>query len=405
MKKFIYLCGMMLITMNIMAQIDPYDRNWRLLINEEFEGANRSWGRDFVEINPDTASIWHCFYDDYWPSCITLDTNQHSVFQRTNCLFNDGINYSDGIFRIIAERIDSTSIISAQCEDYEFPFPSSHWCNTNHQWLYFYSGTIETIERFRYGYFEIRCKTPVHRGAFPAFWLFGGEFGDNPRYEEIDIFEYSWNITIPNVNPSPELGYRNVFNTGMYYDYDKQGNRREFAHKVVRFPENIPDMNQWHTFGLEWLPGRVIWYFDGEVINEFYDANNIPHGNMRLIANYSIDHWALQNPWDYTTQPILTECDTMMIDYIKVYQLNADCDEDLVVSRATQLDSINSMKHSITIGNTNNDILIPSTTHRTIRATEITINGGIEIPIGAQLTFITHPCPDDDNSKPNISQK
>ncbi|MBR0178010.1 MAG: family 16 glycosylhydrolase [Bacteroidales bacterium] len=393
MKKFVYLCGMMLLSMNMMAQIDPYDQNWHLYLNEEFEGNNRSWGRDFVEVNPDTISLWHCFYDDYWPSCITLDKNQHSIFQRTHCLFNDGINFSDGIFRIVAERINPNSIASVGCGDYEFPYPSYHWCDTRHHWLYYYSGAIETIERFHYGYFEIRCKTPVHQGAFPAFWLFGGEFGENSRYEEIDVFEYSWDITMPGTNPSPYYGYRYVFNTGMLFDHDEHGDLREFAHKVVRFPENKPDMNHWHTFGLEWMPHRVVWYFDGEIVNEFNDADNIPYGQMRLIADYVINHWACKDPWDHTSPPVVTEMDTMMIDYIKVYQLNADCEEDLIVSRATQLDSVCSMKRSITIGNPDNAIVAPTTLHRTFRASEIIIDGEFEVPLGSQLAFIAHLCP------------
>lgn len=38
MKKIIYLCAMMLLCLNAMAQIDPYDKNWDTVFIEDFSG-------------------------------------------------------------------------------------------------------------------------------------------------------------------------------------------------------------------------------------------------------------------------------------------------------------------------------------------------------------------------------
>ena len=43
MKKFVYLCGMMLLSLNIMAQIDLNDRNWDTIVNDDFTTPRRFW--------------------------------------------------------------------------------------------------------------------------------------------------------------------------------------------------------------------------------------------------------------------------------------------------------------------------------------------------------------------------
>ena len=43
MKKFVYLCGMMLLCMNMMAQIDLNDRNWKNVLDEQFDEDSSYW--------------------------------------------------------------------------------------------------------------------------------------------------------------------------------------------------------------------------------------------------------------------------------------------------------------------------------------------------------------------------
>ena len=62
------------------------------------------------------------------------------------------------------------------------------------------------------------------------------------------------------------------------------------------------------------MPDHVIWYFDGKVMNEYYDTDNIPHRPMYLNVNYAIDNYYRHGGTKWT------ETDEMVIDYIKVYQ-------------------------------------------------------------------------------------
>ena len=64
MKKFFYLCAMMLLSMDIMAQIDPYDRNWKVVVFDDFDQPNRQFDSTFQE--PD--SLWTAFSHWLHPS-------------------------------------------------------------------------------------------------------------------------------------------------------------------------------------------------------------------------------------------------------------------------------------------------------------------------------------------------
>lgn len=389
MKRIAYLCCLAMTSLTMTAQIDTGDlRNWTVVLDENFEGSGRDWNAHYYEIWQDSVGydpIWKCLYD-FWPSGVTLDTNRHQISQRRQCLFNNGTSLNDNMMRIVAAFGSDDPI---NCGAYEIPAGldgnGHHFhCDTTHHSLYYYSGNIETVDQFRYGYFEIRCKTPVHDGAFPAFWL----FGTGRRYEEIDVYEYSrrW-VGYPINNDSARY-----FNTGMMYGKDEQGNRIPHALKIVHIGRDRLDLGHWHTFGLEWLPDRLLWYFDGAVVNEYYDRDSIPSGLMAVKANYSIDRFALENHINHLP-PAWRDTDTMVIDYIKVYQLNADCEEDCLITRATQLDSIRSMKRTITFCSTDSTLVVPSSTVQTIRAEEITLNGMLEIASGAQLAFVTSLCP------------
>lgn len=190
----------------------------------------------------------------------------------------------------------------------------------------------------------------------------------------------------------------------MMYGKDEHGNRIPHALKVVNFGQNKPDLSHWHTFGLKWFPDRVLWYFDGEVVNEYRNIDSIPSGLMTVKANYSIDRFALENHLNHLP-PAWRDTDTMVIDYIKVYQLNADCEDDLIVTRVSQIDSIHSMKRTITFCATDSTLVIPSTTYQTLRAENIILDGMLEIQSGAQISFITSLCPCSGSKEENEGEK
>lgn len=396
MRKFVYLCGMMLFCLNMMAQIDPYDRNWDTIVLDDFSTPGRYWHNWSFISNDD---LWRAY-----PGHGVTHGDELMIYQYDQCHFNDNDNYME----LIAEY-DTTHRIPIN--DYKLPF----WMYPNNggpgfpikDSLFYFSGEIDYIKGqqkadegiFRYGYFEIRCKLPIHQGAFPAFWLWHADKNlPDPHYEEIDIFEFSWRFEDDNLphpySPNPHgAGDPFCFTSGIYYNDTSAYCGYETSRARV-FPMINDSLNHWHTFACEWLPERIIWYCDGQVVNEFYDVNRIPHHKLTLKANYAIDHYVLNN-YTFGNSIDWRETDTMFIDYIKVSQLNCQCNTDEIITCQYDLDNFDyGVKKSISITSIIEPVSIGCSKKVTFRATDsIEITGPFQVDTGGEMTVIMQSCP------------
>jgi hypothetical protein len=139
-----------------------------------------------------------------------------------------------------------------------------------------------------YGLFEIRCRQPIDIASFPAFWLFG-----NP--DEVDIFE----------------SFRDGISNNIWlhkHDYWRPGPVEEPSCQCFYFwPKANRFANEFHRYALEWLPGQLIFYFDGVPIRR--ETRFRPLGcGMAVITNLAI--------WAWMGAP----ADALEIDYIRLYQ-------------------------------------------------------------------------------------
>ncbi len=308
--------------MNGWTQTDLNGQDWRIVVDEEFDEGYSHW-----QWNPQNfGNVGNYSWKAYISGTIT-PKGECQVYQFANCQI-DTLNNT----MLLVCEYDSLGRIA----DSNFYFP--HWmknCPSGEGRCYF-SGAMEYYKQryvpneddrnFKYGYFEIRCKLPVHPGAFPAFWLQGAsKDGDDKYYEEIDIFEYSRNLMHEcsgNTNPPPIEDTARVFTTGLYYNLTgTQAN-----HTTESFARNFPvashiqnDLSNWHTFGCEWMPDHIYWFFDGQLVNSYFDTNHIPKHPLALKVNYAIDTYAgtkIKGKW----HPEWFGTDVMTIDYIKVYE-------------------------------------------------------------------------------------
>ena len=148
MKKYLYLCGMMLMSLNMMAQIDLDDGTWIPSFEYSFSNPNFAWNE----------TTW-CSNDDVWKAYLKRITHGHNnykelqIYQVSNCHVD-----SDNNCMIFKSEFDSLNRIPNH--DYQLPDdPNIDYPNQYGQrdTLYFFSGemVMDTC-RFRYGYFEIR---------------------------------------------------------------------------------------------------------------------------------------------------------------------------------------------------------------------------------------------------------
>ena len=403
MKKFIYLCGMMLLSMNMMAQIDTNDLNWRCVLNENFdEGSSYwQWGQQSF-VNP--SQTWRAY-----PGSGVTSENGHQVYQPSQ----SQIDVTNQCMELVAEY-DSEERIPLN----DYDLPSWMWPNgyPSSNGLYYFSGTINYIDRnsphrtpetgiFRYGYFEIQCKLPVHKGAFPAFWLYAADPDSitDKFYEEIDIFEHTRHLMYAssgNTNPPSVEDTARVFTTGIYHNLSGHSPNHEsesFARNFPVVPHSSEDLSGWHTFGCEWMPNHVYWFLDGRLVNSYTDQEHIPCHPLILKANYAIDSYAGHWNGDIWS-PDWFDTDTMTINYINVYQLGWDCETEEII--ACQSDLVNfdyAVKKSISITSTINGPVVSNTDKVTFRVADtFEIIGSFEVQQGGEFAVIQQDCPSDE---------
>jgi beta-glucanase (GH16 family) len=157
-------------------------------------------------------------------------------------------------------------------------------------------GTPHTKATFAYlyGYAEARIKLPPGRGMWPAFWIIPADRSWPP---EIDIMEWQ------GVTPKDDIV---TIHWGTAKHPQSDGT-------TVHTGANLA--GGYHTYGLDWQPGAVTWYFDGNPIKTYTDRAHIPHKPMFAIVNLAIGGWLPgqlhPSPKDFPA--------TLLVDYVKVW--------------------------------------------------------------------------------------
>jgi len=124
----------------------------------------------------------------------------------------------------------------------------------------FTSGKISTRGKFSltYGRVEVRAKSPVGQGMWPAIWLLPGDnvYGPWPGSGEIDVME-AVNL---GVKCSSCVGgvENNIYGTVHYGSYMHQWMQQ----KPFHLPKTTE--GEWHTYRVDWSPESMTWYVDGE---------------------------------------------------------------------------------------------------------------------------------------------
>lgn len=163
------------------------------------------------------------------------------------------------------------------------------------------SGLVTTRDRFaqKFGYFEIRARWSGGKGIWPAFWLLPQDGSWPP---EIDVLEAHG---------------------------DKPGKAFHSIHSTLppKARTRITDLaqpgQQFHRYGMLWLPDRVDYYVDGRKTATLPAPADLARQPMYLIANLAIGgHWP-GDPDASTRFPA-----TMAIDYIRVWRFRTPPDAE-----------------------------------------------------------------------------
>lgn len=361
--------------MNSVAQVDLNDPNWGRVFFDDFTTNHWNTWDNWIITHPTPFGHYISYYLNS-SFGVTHGQHEHQIYQRENCIFGNG--------KLILKSYyaGGSDQIPFNCGDYALP--PDKICDSAHHSLYFTSGMIHTLSKFKYGYFEITCSLPIHKGSFPAFWLYNQ---GNDFYNEIDIFEYSWGISY--------VDHFKQFTCGLYCDNDHQApdTLTMISHGKTYpvLPNASNDLSHSHVFACEWLPYQVTWYVDGAIVNKYDVSDSIPNHPLYLITNYAINNQIYSD----SSTLVWSGNDEMIVDSIRVFRLKTDCDSDVIIRDLQDLSLFQpSVKKTICI-EPSGEMTIPANSNIFMRAVDsIVINKGFTIPLGAQLVLRTQPCPE-----------
>lgn len=182
----------------------------------------------------------------------------------------------------------------------------------------FTSSRLFTKDTFakKYGKIEARIKLPAGAGFWPAFWMLPKDdvYGGWAASGEIDIMEANGKF------PTRIEGT-------IHYGGSWPHNTHSGA--IYHFPPG-QDITDFHVYSIEWEPGEIRWYVDGNlysVKNEWYtigDGGEEPYPfpapfdqEFYLLLNLAIGGHYVGNE----VPPPEAFPAAMVIDYVRVYEL------------------------------------------------------------------------------------
>ncbi len=257
------------------------------------------------------------------------------------------------------------------------------------------SGSVISVGQIRskgsdysYGYFEISAKIldpgnykngiPCATGIWPSFWTYWVDYPRYKRYhDEIDIVE-----TLYDKCEDVRImsgGVHDMIPESMDTAAPKSQPVKVYSmeHKHIK-----PLFEDEHTYAAEWLPDRVILYFDDQPVGAYVGDGAPKHLQYVVLSMQANNRWVdfdetIQSPQD------------MKVDYFRYYQLiDRYCNKDAKIKNNRQLDHFKfGVRRNITIGS--GSVSLSAGDFKTFRASnEMTIDGGFSVPLGAELHLI-----------------
>lgn len=245
-------------------------QKWSEIFNDEFTGSTLD------------MSKWVTCYDWYssaYNGCTNPGNKELEWYTPSQ------VSVKQGYAQLTATAKQTTGLDGNKREQ-TFPYQSGMISTGRPNW----NGTLKSS--YTYGYFETRMKVDSGKGLWPAFWLVPADKSWPP---EIDVME------ILGSKPSNVLM---TYHWGTADDHQKDSST--FT--------SLTDPNGWHTYAVDWEPGTIKWYIDGQ-LRKSVSSTHVPSKAMEMLADFAVGGNLPGNPDDTTHFPA-----SMKIDYIRVYK-------------------------------------------------------------------------------------
>lgn len=249
MKKFVYLCVVMLLSLNIMAQnLDGIrgaseERVYcRDSTTKFYKHLSETISPTSIPITPGWIALTG-FCDEF--NGTSLDENKWVVKDKQIHYYQPEVGFLNSIDNV-SER-DGKLYLTVT------PNVDSIMCQNDKTGLWkvpkLLSGWIRTQGSFRYGYIETRCYLPKNHHYWPCFWTTGRTNND---YDEVDVFERT---------NGHGTDYPNIIRQNCY-DGTPAANH-SYLSQILSCSQNISGDSL--VFGAEILPHEIVFYINGKV--------------------------------------------------------------------------------------------------------------------------------------------
>jgi len=280
-------------------------------------------GSGFAQTYPRNDPHWTYVWDDdfttksisylssqWW----TDDKDDHKGEPQLYQFGNVSINSTNGV--VLTEKGEPSGVSCSGTYCNTWGTPSTHYYSSGS--INMYPGNAGNGNRtMQYGYVEATIKIPNNYGLFPAFWLWSCS-----PYNEVDIFEDTPG-TVQSDATQPLYGTaldQHSLTSNIHLDPTQSTTTCIVNYndgQVNPIPASIGDYaSNFHTYGLEWSPSKLIWYIDGQVrrntINPYFsDATPTTPGYinkpMEIILNLAVYNGVRANWVQNITPPYCTD--------------------------------------------------------------------------------------------------
>lgn len=156
----------------------------------------------------------------------------------------------------------------------------------------FSSARLSTLGKaaWRYGRVEVRARLPQGQGTWPAIWMLPEKdtYGTWAASGEIDIME-AVNLGTPCAKCS--TGREDTILGTLHFGGRWPDNRHKG--EEVSLPTVLD--RQFHTYAIEWHPGRIVWQFDGQTFAERTASEWSTSGSSNVGAPFDQPFYLILN--------------------------------------------------------------------------------------------------------------
>jgi beta-glucanase (GH16 family) len=165
--------------------------------------------------------------------------------------------------------------------------------------------TTQNKKSFQYGRIDIRAKTPVGRGIWPALWMLGNNITTVswPACGEMDIMEL--------LGQEPQIVHATVH-------FATPGGPRNISKSITKTGGTFSDA--FHVYSLVWEEDRMQFYVDDQLINDISRSNITPNNYPFNAPFFFIFNIAVGGNWPGSPDATTVFPQWMFVDYVRVFQ-------------------------------------------------------------------------------------